>query len=73
MNEERIKEFITLALGDVAEPRAFSVGKLKGGEFYVSLTYPGLVYVSNNELRQEWKQAQEDNSEFKDIKLYLPA
>lgn len=63
-----IEDFIFDRLGDMADPQAFKV--LDKNNIIVS--HSGLVYVSMNELLDEWNKVKK-GTEFEEVKLFVPA
>lgn len=70
MTEQEIKDFINVALGDVADPKAIAVDEYRGKPIVI-LQYPGLVHCPKEIIRQEWEQAKSNNPKFGEISLFI--
>ena len=65
---EELKDFVFDKLGDIADPQAFDVLD----EYNIIVSHSGLVYVSMNELLDEWNKVKQ-GTKFKHTKLFVPA
>ena len=64
---ETLEDFIFDRLGDMADPQAFDILDRNN----VIVSHSGLVYVSMDELLDEWNKAKE-GTEFEEVKLFVP-
>ena len=63
-----LEDFVFDRLGDMADPQAFKVLD----ENNIIVSHSGLVYVSMNELLDEWNNVKK-GTEFEKVKLFVPA